>query len=99
MFGNPLIYDATVDPETGQVIPVVMIVADNGGPFRSPNFELFIMRQPELNQVRTKVRTPGQNGSRERGFRMNRPRFFAASMRGATRGFGSRSGRPRTGRG
>ncbi len=41
------------------------IVTDNGGPFR---FEAFIATHPELRHVRTRVRTPGQNGSRERGF-------------------------------
>ena len=44
------------------------IVTDNGGPFRSLNFELFITRHPELKHVRTRVKSPGQNGSRERGF-------------------------------
>jgi transposase InsO family protein len=41
---------------------------DNGGPFRSFRFEAFIATRPELRHVRTRVRTPGQNGSRERGF-------------------------------
>jgi len=31
-------------------------------------FEAFIELHPELAHVRTRVRTPGQNGSRERGF-------------------------------
>ena len=31
-------------------------------------FEAFIAAHPELPHVRTRVRTPGQNGSRERGF-------------------------------
>jgi putative transposase len=47
---------------------LVTIVADNGGPFRSFQFEAFIATHPELRHVRTRVRTPGQNGSRERGF-------------------------------
>ena len=51
-----------------KILPVLTIVTDNGGPFRSLNFELFIMRHPELRHVRTRVRSPGQNGSRERGF-------------------------------
>jgi transposase InsO family protein len=67
MFGHPLIDDATVDPDTGEVIPVAMIVADNG-PFRSLNFELFITRHLELRHVRTRVKSPGQNGSRQSGF-------------------------------
>ncbi|MEU6347543.1 integrase core domain-containing protein [Streptomyces sp. NPDC046977] len=48
--------------------PLVTIVTDNGGPFRSFRFEAFIATRPELRHVRTRVRTPGQNGSRERGF-------------------------------
>jgi putative transposase len=52
----------------GNVEPLVTIVTDNGGPFRSFRFEAFIAIHPELRHVRTRVRSPGQNGSRERGF-------------------------------
>ncbi|MCB0976169.1 MAG: integrase core domain-containing protein [Acidimicrobiales bacterium] len=52
----------------GEILPAVTIVTDNGGPFRSFRFEAFIAAHPELVHVRTRVRTPGQNGSRERGF-------------------------------
>jgi putative transposase len=52
----------------GDVVPLVTIVTDNGGPFRSFRFEAFIATHPELRHVRTRVRSPGQNGSRERGF-------------------------------
>jgi len=68
MFGYRLVDDCPIDPETGQLLPVVTIVTDNGGPFRSFRFEAFIAGHPELHHVRTRVRTPGQNGSRERGF-------------------------------
>ena len=51
-----------------KILPVLTIVTDNGGPFRSFTFEAFIATRPELRHVRTLVRTPGQNGSRERGF-------------------------------
>ena len=57
-----------VDTETGEIKPVVTIVTDNGGPFRSFRFEAFIAAHPELRHVRTRVKSPGQNGSRERGF-------------------------------
>ena len=67
LLGRPLVDLADVDDE-GKVQPVVTIVTDNGGPFRSFTFEAFIATHPELRHVRTKVRTPGQNGSRERGF-------------------------------
>ncbi|WP_425308271.1 integrase core domain-containing protein [Ammonicoccus fulvus] len=42
--------------------------ATGGGPFRSFRFESFIAGHPELLHVRTRVKTPGQNGSRECGF-------------------------------
>lgn len=68
LFGHPMVDDCPVDPETGEFLPVVTIVTDNGGPFRSFRFEAFIAGHPELAHVRTKVKSPGQNGSRERGF-------------------------------
>ncbi|WP_141015458.1 integrase core domain-containing protein [Nocardioides sambongensis] len=68
LFGHPLVEDCPVGVETGELLPVVTIVTDNGGPFRSFRFEKFILDHPELAHVRTRVRTPGQNGSRERGF-------------------------------
>jgi transposase InsO family protein len=66
--GTRLIDLAPVDQDTGEITPLVTIVTDNGGPFRSFRFEAFIATHPELRHVRTRVRTPGQNGSRERGF-------------------------------
>ncbi|WP_460581601.1 transposase, partial [Humibacter ginsengisoli] len=68
MFGRPLVDTCPIHPDTGELEPVLTIVTDNGGPFRSLNFQLFITTHPELKHVRTRVRTPGQNGSRERGF-------------------------------
>lgn len=56
-----------IDTETGEILPVVTIVTDNGGPFRSFRLEAFILKHPELSHVRTRVKSPGQNGSRERG--------------------------------
>ena len=52
----------------GSILPLITIVTDNGGPFRSFRFEAFIATHPEIRHVRTRVRSPGQNGSRERGF-------------------------------
>ncbi len=65
--GRPLL-DLAERDEQGNVVPRVTIVTDNGGPFRSFRFEAFIATHPELRHVRTRVKTPGQNGSRERGF-------------------------------
>lgn len=68
MFGHPLVEECQIDVETGEILPVVTVVTDNGGPLRSFRFEKFIFDHPELHHVRTRVKTPGQNGSRERGF-------------------------------
>jgi transposase InsO family protein len=68
LFGHPLIDDCVVDPDTGELLPVLTLVTDNGGPFRAFRFETFIAGHPELRHVRTRVKSPGQNGSRERGF-------------------------------
>lgn len=68
LIGHPLIDDCQINEATGELLPVLTIVTDNGGPFRSFTFEAFITAHPELRHVRTRVRTPGQNGSRERGF-------------------------------
>jgi putative transposase len=46
MFGHPLVEACPVDPETGELAPVVTIVTDNGGPFRSFRFESFITAHP-----------------------------------------------------
>lgn len=67
---HPLIDDCVIGEQTGEIIPVLTIVTDNGGPFRTFAFEAFIATHPEPRHVRTRVRTPGQNGSRERKFGM-----------------------------
>lgn len=68
LLGHPMVDDCPVDEQTGEVLPVVTIVTDNGGPFRSFRFEAFIELHPELADVRTRVKSLGQNRSRERGF-------------------------------
>lgn len=65
MFGKPMVDDCPVNAETGEIEPVVTSVTDSGGPFW---FKAFIESHPELAHVRTRVKTPGQNGSRIRGF-------------------------------
>lgn len=68
MFGQPLVDACEVDEATGELLPVVTIVTETGGPFQSLHFELFITQHPELRHVRTRVKSPGQNRPRERGF-------------------------------
>ena len=55
------------DPETGDVRPVA-VVTDNGGCFKSGRFARFIGEHPELVHIRTRHKSPGQNGVRERNF-------------------------------
>ena len=55
------------DPDIGEVVPITL-VTDNGGPFRAFRFGALLASMPELRQVRTRVRSPGQNGVRERAF-------------------------------
>jgi len=68
LFRHRLVDQCPIDPDTGELLPVVTLVTDNGGPFRSFRFEAFITSHPELRHVRTRVKSPGQNGSRERSF-------------------------------
>jgi transposase InsO family protein len=68
LFVHPLVDQCPIDPDTGEMLPVVTIVTDNGRPFRSFRFEAFSTGHPESHHVRTRVKFPGQNGSRERGF-------------------------------
>ncbi len=67
MLGTTLLEQST-DKTTGEIILLLTIVTDYGGPFRSFRFQGFIATHPELTHARTRVRSPVQNGSRERGF-------------------------------
>lgn len=64
--GHSLLHDIT-DPDTGEIHPVA-VVTDNGPAYRSGAFARFIASRPELTHVRTRHRSPGTNGVRERGF-------------------------------
>ena len=46
----------------GEIKPVVTIVTDNGGPFRSFRLEAFIASHPEIAHVRTRVKSPARTG-------------------------------------
>ena len=59
--------EIVTDTTTGEIRPII-VVTDNGGPFRSFRFDAYITTRPELRHVRTRVRSPGQNGVRERAF-------------------------------
>lgn len=66
MLGRSLL-DAVIDRETGEVRPVAL-VTDNGPCFKSRRFAAFVDRHPELIHIRTRRKSPGQNGVRERAF-------------------------------
>lgn len=66
LLGHSLLADVT-DPDTGEIHPIA-VVTDNGPAFRSGAFARFIASRPELTHIRTRHRSPGSNGVRERGF-------------------------------
>ena len=66
LLGRSLLETIT-DEQTGELRPVA-IVTDNGPCFKSREFARFIERRPELIHIRTKRKSPGQNGVRERAF-------------------------------
>ncbi len=55
------------DPVSGEIRPIT-IVTDNGPCFKSVRFAAYIERRPELIHIRTRRKSPGQNGVRERAF-------------------------------
>lgn len=55
------------DPTTGK-IRRIKLVTDNGAAFKGARFAGFIASRPELLHIRTRRRSPGQNGVRERAF-------------------------------
>ena len=59
--------EAVVDHQTGELRPVAL-VTDNGPCFKSRRFAAFVDKHPELIHIRTRRKSPGQNGVRERAF-------------------------------
>ena len=66
LLGQPLLESVT-NHDTGEIQPVA-VVTDNGPCFKSNRFAAFIDRHPELVHIRTRRKSPGQNGVRERAF-------------------------------
>lgn len=52
---------------TGEISPIAL-VTDNGPCFKSVRFAAYIERTPELIHIRTRRKSPNQNGVRERAF-------------------------------
>jgi putative transposase len=59
--------DLLCDPVTGEIRPIAL-VTDNGPCFKSVRFAAYIERRPELIHIRTRRKSPNQNGVRERAF-------------------------------
>jgi putative transposase len=64
--GRPLA-DLLTDPVTGEIRPIA-VVTDNGPCFKSVRFAAYIEKRPGLIHIRTRRKSPGQNGVRERAF-------------------------------
>ena len=67
VLGKPLIQDLELDPDTGEPIKI-KLVTDNGAAFKSGRFAAFIAATGVLEHIRTRRKSPGQNGVRERAF-------------------------------
>jgi len=65
--GVPLAMQLPIDPETGK-IRRIKLVTDNGGAFKGHAFAAFIASRTEFIHIRTRRKSPGQNGVRERAF-------------------------------
>jgi putative transposase len=59
--------EALTDPATGQTTKI-KLVTDNGSAFKGAAFTRFIADRSEFVHIRTRRRSPGQNGVRERAF-------------------------------
>lgn len=55
------------DAVTGELRPIA-VVSDNGPAFKATGFERYIASRPELIHIRTRRKSPQQNGVRERAF-------------------------------
>jgi putative transposase len=64
--GRPLA-ELLADPVTGELRPIAL-VTDNGPCFKSVRFAAYIEKRPELIHIRTRRKSPNQNGVRERAF-------------------------------
>jgi putative transposase len=66
LLGRPLA-ETLIDQTTEEIRPIA-VVTDNGPCFKSVRFAAYIEGRPELIHIRTRRKTPQQNGVRERAF-------------------------------
>jgi transposase InsO family protein len=67
VLGERLVDDLPVDADTGEILKI-KLVTDNGSAFKSSRFASFIGSTGVLEHIRTRRKSPGQNGVRERAF-------------------------------
>jgi putative transposase len=65
--GGVNLAEQLTDPVTGK-IRRIRLVTDNGGAFKGAAFARFIASRTEFLHIRTRKKSPGQNGVRERAF-------------------------------
>ncbi len=65
--GGASLAEQLTDPDTGK-IERIKLVTDNGGAFKGAAFARFIASGTEFLRIRTRKKSPGQNGVRERAF-------------------------------
>lgn len=65
--GRSLVEQLPKDPDTGKP-KRIKLVTDNGGAFKGRAFAAFIASRTEFVHIRTRRKSPGQNGVRERAF-------------------------------
>ena len=66
LLGRPL-REILCDRATGEIRPIAL-VTDNGPCFKAARFAAYIEKRPELIHIRTRRKSPQQNGVRERAF-------------------------------
>ncbi|MEX2612757.1 MAG: DDE-type integrase/transposase/recombinase, partial [Gaiellaceae bacterium] len=66
LLGRPL-RELLVDEMSGELHPIAL-VTDNGPCFKATRFAAYIAKRPELIHIRTRRKSPHQNGVRERAF-------------------------------
>jgi transposase InsO family protein len=83
LLGQPL-QEALLDEKTGETRPIAL-VSDNGPCFKAARFASYIERRPELIHIRTRRKSPNQNGIRERSASRSRPTGSSSTRSGPTR--------------
>lgn len=80
LFGTSLA-DLATGKETGQTTPVLTLVTEKGGPFRSLYFEKFLLGRPEFNHIRTRVRSRSRTALESEASDLDMNGFYRAEVK------------------